>query len=209
MSSLLLDNLLVSRETLEHLEHYETLVKRWSKSINLISTASVNTMWNRHILDSAQLYLNLPQKCRVWLDLGSGAGFPGLVISVLAKQFYPALHVYLVESDKRKSVFLKTVIRELLLDATVINDRIESADVPKADVVSARALTSLTGLLAYAYPHIKEGGCCLFLKGKNWEKEVIAAQKQWSFDLKINNSITQKGAVTLELGGISRERSRR
>lgn len=209
MSSLLFDNLLVSRETLEHLEHYETLVKRWSKSINLISTASVNTMWNRHILDSAQLYLNLPQKCRVWLDLGSGAGFPGLVISVLAKQFYPALHVYLVESDKRKSVFLKTVIRELLLDATVINDRIESADVPKADVVSARALTSLTGLLAYAYPHIKEGGRCLFLKGKNWEKEVIAAQKQWSFDLKINNSITQKGAVTLELGGISRERSRR
>lgn len=209
MSSLLLDNLLVSRETLEHLEHYETLVKRWSKSINLISTASVNTMWSRHILDSAQLYLNLPQKCRVWLDLGSGAGFPGLVISVLAKQFYPALHVYLVESDKRKSVFLKTVIRELLLDATVINDRIESADVPKADVVSARALTSLTGLLAYAYPHIKEGGRCLFLKGKNWEKEVIAAQKQWSFDLKINNSITQKGAVTLELGGISRERSRR
>ena len=209
MSSLLLDNLLVSRETLEHLEHYETLVKRWSKSINLISTASVNTMWNRHILDSAQLYFNLPQKCRVWLDLGSGAGFPGLVISVLAKQFYPALHVYLVESDKRKSVFLKTVIRELLLDATVINDRIESADVPKADVVSARALTSLTGLLAYAYPHIKEGGRCLFLKGKNWEKEVIVAQKKWSFDLKINNSITQKGAVTLELGGISRERSRR
>lgn len=209
MSSLLLDNLLVSRETLEHLEHYEILVKRWSKSINLISTASVNTMWSRHILDSAQLYLNLPQKCKVWLDLGSGAGFPGLVISVLAKQFYPPLHVYLVESDKRKSVFLKTVIRELLLDATVINDRIESADVPKADVVSARALTSLTGLLAYAYPHIKEGGSCLFLKGKNWEKEVIVAQKKWSFDLKINNSITQKGAVTLELGGISRERSRR
>ena len=185
MNSLPLDHLFVSRETMDDLEHYEALVKKWSKSINLISAASVNSIWHRHFLDSAQLYLNLPQKCGVWLDLGSGAGFPGLVISVLAKQHYPPLHVYLIESDKRKSAFLKMVIRELLLDATVVSDRIEKADVPEADVVSARALTSLIGLLEYAYPHMKERGRCLFQKGENWKKEVIEAQRQWSFDLKI------------------------
>jgi 16S rRNA (guanine527-N7)-methyltransferase len=204
MSIFLFDNLPVSRETMDYLEHYEVLVKKWSKSINLISSATLSSIWNRHILDSAQLYLNLTKKSTVWLDLGSGAGFPGLVISILAKQHHPALHVYLVESDKRKSVFLRTVIRELSLDATVINKRIESADVMVADVVSARALTNLMRLLTYAYPHMKEGSTCLFQKGKNWEKEVAEAEKKWSFDLKITNSKTQKGAVTLELGGIRR-----
>lgn len=205
MGGFLFDNLPVSRETIDRLNHYESLVKKWSKSINLISPATQNSIWGRHILDSAQLYIGLRQKCTVWVDLGSGAGFPGLVISTLAKQHHPALHVYLVESDKRKSVFLRTVIRELSLDATVVNDRIENADVPAADIISARALTNLIGLLAYAYPHIRGDGACLFQKGENWEKEVAEAKKQWSFDLKITNSKTQNGAVTLELGGIRRE----
>jgi 16S rRNA (guanine527-N7)-methyltransferase len=202
MTKLLFDSLSVSRETIDRLAHYEALVRKWSKSINLISPATQNSIWDRHILDSAQIYLNLPQKCTVWLDLGSGAGFPGLVISMLAKQHNPELYVYLVESDKRKSVFLRTVIRELSLHATVVNHRIEGADVPAADVVSARALTNLVGLLTYAYPHLKNDGVCLFQKGKNWEKEVAEAERQWSFDLKITNSKTQIGAVTLELGGI-------
>ena len=208
MRSTLIDTLSVSRETMVDFECYEALIKKWSKSINLVSSATTTSIWKRHILDSAQLYLNLPDKCSVWLDLGSGAGFPGLVISILAKQHHTGLRVYLVESDKRKSVFLKTVSRELSLDAIVVNDRIECANVPVADVISARALANLSDLLAYAYPHMKEGGFCLFQKGQNWEKEVFYAEKQWSFNLKIINSKTQIGAVTLKVGGISRGRSK-
>lgn len=205
MAEALFDALSVSRETMDHLEHYQALVKKWSKSINLVSAATQDHIWDRHILDSAQLFLNIPEKCSVWLDLGSGAGFPGLVISALAKEYLPALSVYLVESDKRKCVFLRTVIRELSLAAIVVNDRIETAEVPKAHVVSARALTSLAGLLGYAHPHMAENGICLFQKGENWEKEILEAEKEWSFDRKILNSKTQSGAVTLELGDIRRE----
>ena len=205
MTEVLFDALSVSRETMGHFEHYQALVKKWSKGINLVSATTQDHIWDRHILDSAQLFLHIPEKCAVWLDLGSGAGFPGLVISVLAKEHLPALSVYLIESDNRKCVFLRTVIRELSLAAIVVNDRIETAEVPKANVVSARALTGLVGLLGYAHPHMAKNGICLFQKGENWEKEVLDAEKQWSFDRKILNSKTQSGAVTLELGGIRRE----
>jgi 16S rRNA (guanine527-N7)-methyltransferase len=205
MGKALFDALSVSRETVGQLEHYQALVMKWSKGINLVSAATQDHIWSRHILDSAQLYLNIPEKCSVWLDLGSGAGFPGLVISTLAKEHRPTLRVYLVESDRRKCVFLRTVIRELSLAAIVVNDRIETADVPKADVVSARALANLAGLLDYAHLHIAENGICLFQKGENWKKEVAEAEKHWSFDRRILNSKTQLGAVTLEIGGIRRE----
>ncbi|MAT87977.1 MAG: 16S rRNA (guanine(527)-N(7))-methyltransferase RsmG [Aestuariivita sp.] len=204
MSCFLFDNLSVSRETIDRLESYESLVKKWSKGINLISPATQSSIWGRHILDSAQLYTSLHQKSYVWVDLGSGAGFPGLVISIIAKQHHPELNVFLVESDKRKSAFLRTVVRELSLCATVVNDRIENANVPSADIISARALTNLTGLLAYSYPHIRRDGVCLFQKGENWEKEVAEAEKKWSFDLKIITSKTRVGAVTLQLGDIRR-----
>ena len=204
MGYFLFDNLIVSRETIKHLERYEALVRKWSKSINLISQGTRDGIWDRHILDSAQLYINLPPKCNVWIDLGSGAGFPGLVISILAKQNHPCLHVYLIESDKRKSVFLRNVIQELSLQATVVNERIENVNLPFADIVSARALTSLVGLLDYAYPHLRANGTCLFQKGVNWKKEVVEAENNWSFDLQVINSKTQTGAVTLHLGDIRR-----
>ncbi|MBT3710487.1 MAG: 16S rRNA (guanine(527)-N(7))-methyltransferase RsmG, partial [Gammaproteobacteria bacterium] len=144
----------VSRETIEALEHFAALIEKWTVKINLISKASLADLWDRHILDSAQLLKICPRNIQNWLDLGSGGGLPGVVVAILAKELIPKLTMTLVESDKRKSVFLRTAIRELELNAKVLNARIEKTAPLQADVISARALAELDVLLALAEPHL-------------------------------------------------------
>ncbi|MCL4170695.1 UNVERIFIED_CONTAM: hypothetical protein GTU68_049362, partial [Idotea baltica] len=137
------EDLNVSRETFAALQAYAALLEKWNPKINLVSKSSLQDLWNRHILDSAQLFSLVQHPHNTWADLGSGGGFPGLVIAIMALESGSPDQVILIESDTRKAAFLRTVIRELGLRASVINKRIEQVDPLDADVISARALADL------------------------------------------------------------------
>lgn len=192
----------VSRETFERLESFVQLVEKWNPKINLISKSSVSAIWDRHIADSMQLYGLVP-KFNVWLDIGSGGGFPGIVISILSMEDSGNSAITMVESDQRKSAFLRTVIRELGLAATVISERIEKIPSLNADVVSARALSDLSGLLRYTNQHLRKDGVGLFLKGAKWREEHEEAQREWSYSCEPIKSLTDPLAAVLKIKDIT------
>ncbi|MCE0506287.1 16S rRNA (guanine(527)-N(7))-methyltransferase RsmG [Roseivivax sp. GX 12232] len=191
----------VSRETAAALTDFEALVHRWNPRINLVSRRSLADLRDRHIGDSLQLAGFLPQS-GLWLDLGSGGGFPALVLAILAKETAPELNFRLVESDSRKCVFLRTAIRELSLNAEVKTARIEALPPQHAQVVSARALADLSTLLGLAAPHMAPGARALFPKGVTWEKELAEARATWSFACTTTRSETDPQSVILDIGDV-------
>ena len=194
----------VSRETLDALKYFEDLVVLWNPAINLISNSSVSDLWSRHIVDSAQLFLfTLPDE-GLWLDVGSGGGFPGIVVSIVAKELAPSLRVVLVESDNRKCVFLRTVIRELGLCVKVINDRIENVKLDDVVYLSARALRNLNSLLFIVENNVSRETVCVFPKGRSYKKELVESQKNWKFDLNLIDSNTSEDSKVIVLKGLGR-----
>lgn len=191
----------VSRETIERLQLYEALLKKWTRKINLISPKTVPDIWHRHIEDSAQVLKSAPRNWRSWVDLGSGGGLPGIVVAIIDNQNRP---VTLIESDTRKSLFLDTVRRELNLNVTVINDRIENVKSVNADVVSARALSNLSQLFAFSQLHSSEKATMLFQKGATYQEELDLAEKDWHFEYVIHSSATNKDACILKISELSR-----
>ncbi|MDG2249163.1 MAG: 16S rRNA (guanine(527)-N(7))-methyltransferase RsmG [Paracoccaceae bacterium] len=194
----------VSRETFSLLERLAALVEKWNKSINLISKSTVPNLWERHILDSVQIYHATQVSFKRWLDIGSGAGFPGLVLAILAKEKNIDGEIILVESDKRKCAFLYTVRRDLNLNLSIINKRIEECDPQNADIISARALANLTKLFDLSFNHKCENTTFIFPKGRSWQEELVAAEKTWNFSWEAVNSITDSQAVVLKIGELSR-----
>jgi len=168
----------VSRETLARLRGYVDLLLRWNKKINLISKSTEADIWRRHIQDSAQLYPLIPRDCLGLTDLGSGAGFPGLVLAIMG-----AKGVRLVESDARKCAFLREAARVTGTEAQVLNQRIETLTAGPVDVITARALAPLTELLALAQPMIGPKTELLFLKGQHIEAELTQAHKIWTMQV--------------------------
>ena len=194
----------VSRETLDALKYFEDLVVLWNPVINLISNISVSDLWSRHIVDSAQLFLfTLPDE-GLWLDVGSGGGFPGIVVSIVAKELAPSLRVVLVESDNRKCVFLRTVIRELGLSVRVINDRIENVKLDNVVYLSARALRNLNSLLFIVENNVSRETVCVFPKGRSYKKELVDSQKNWKFDFNLIDSNTSDDSKVIVLKGLER-----
>ena len=188
----------VSRETLELLSAYVAVLEKWQTRINLVSPATLPDIWYRHILDSAQLLPHLPvfpanQRCQI-LDIGSGAGFPGLVLAILG-----AGDVQLVESDQRKAVFLQTVIRELRLSARVSNQRIETLPACQPDVITARALAAMPKLMSLIAPQLHNGLTCLFLKGASVDEELTNFQTYSNMILRLYPSVTNKDGVIVKL----------
>lgn len=194
----------VSRETSERLDHFVELLKKWSKSINLVSRSTMEHVWHRHIADSAQIWPLAPKEAQIWADLGSGGGLPGMVIAILAHELRPSLRVTLVESDLRKSAFLSTASRELGLTTNVLAKRIEEVPPLGADVVSARALAPLDRLLPLAARHLGENGVGLFPKGVKHVDELAAALASWRFTHETYKSETESEAVIYKIGGLSR-----
>ena len=192
----------VSRETRDRLETYADLVRKWTPRINLVSGSTVGDIWNRHILDSAQIVGLAPAKWKTWTDLGSGAGFPGLVVAILAAD--TGKTVSLIESDERKAAFLRVVAIELKLDVAVHAVRIEKADPQSADVVSARALAPLPTLIELAVRHLAPGGICLFTKGVRADHELTEARGSWNMQVERCPSRTDPGGTILKIGAISR-----
>ncbi|GAB1478063.1 16S rRNA (guanine(527)-N(7))-methyltransferase RsmG [Paracoccaceae bacterium] len=189
----------LTTEEIADLRRFADIVLRWNPRINLVSKSSAAEIWDRHILDSAQIFDLAPQSAESWIDLGSGGGFPGIVVAVIATRRRPALTVALVESDQRKAVFLRQATRELGLKATVLSQRIEKIADLRADVVSARALAALPELLALASPLLADGGTCLFAKGASRQQELDAARQSWSFNVTEVPSITDPGAAILRI----------
>ncbi len=202
--SLLRRHIDVSRETIERLVIYEKLLKKWNKTINLVSPQTLNEIWTRHFLDSAQIWQLRPQAAQSWLDLGSGGGFPGLVIAVLAAETAPQMPVGLVESDARKSAFLLQAGVAMGISPKIHVERAEYLAPQAADVVSARALAPLDKLLGYSARHLKMGGCCLFSKGESVETELTEARKYWTFEVQKTPSLTDSGGVILRIGDLGR-----
>jgi 16S rRNA (guanine527-N7)-methyltransferase len=198
----LLPGFAVSRETFLKLKEYEKLLTKWNSKINLVSKSTLRDFWNRHILDSVQVFCSIGEKTGKWADFGSGGGFPGLVLAILSDEFGVSNSLCLIEADVRKSVFLRTVCRELGLVVDVFNNRIEKISPMLVDVVSARALAPLKTLCFYAESHLNENGIAVFAKGENWESELLEAQKKWIFDYDVVTSKLHQGSVILVLRGI-------
>lgn len=189
----------VSRETSEKMDHYLSMLQKWNKAINLVSPGTLEDARNRHFVDSAQLFSLIPKESRSLADLGSGGGFPGLVLAILAGQFLPDLRVTLVESDQRKASFLRSVLRETETEGMVLADRIDQIPSLAVDVLTARALAALPILCGFTARHLKPDGVALFPKGKSWGKEVEDSRSQWKFSLVSHKSMTDPDAVVLEL----------
>jgi len=195
------DHLDVSRETLEKLEIYNMLLQKWQKAINLVSKQSLEESWRRHFLDSAQLLPLIPKEAGSTLDIGSGAGFPGLVLAILG-----APNVELVESDQRKCLFLREVSRETSTQVTITNDRIENLPSKLVDVITSRACAPLDVLLGYAKPYLGPSTVCLFPKGRSVDEELTTAQKRWNITYTLLDSVSDSAARIVRLEGIFNDR---
>lgn len=185
----------VSRETVEALDRYADTLARWNAAKNLVGSETLARLWTRHIADSAQALACAPAAAR-WADLGSGAGFPGMVVAILLAGRAGA-NVDLVESNGRKCAFLRAVQRETGAAATVRCMRIEAyaAEARSIDAVSARALAPLDRLLALAYPLLRAGAVGVFHKGQDVERELTEASICWKFSHELVPSRTQPGAA--------------
>jgi 16S rRNA (guanine527-N7)-methyltransferase len=195
----------VSRETIEKLKTYEKLVLEWNNKFNLVSKSSVPYIWERHIEDSLQLCGFITKSDKIMFDFGSGAGFPGVVIAIIAQELYPDLKVSLIESIGKKANFLKVVNDELLLNMDIYNDRIEKLNLTKADVITSRAMASLEKLLEYSKPFCSNKTRLLFLKGERWQEEVREAEKKWRFDFTTKQSQTSDRGCVLQIENIRRK----
>ncbi len=195
----------VSRETISKLKMYEASLKEWQQKFNLVSHASLEDAWNRHFEDSMQLFDLIPENAKVMFDFGSGAGFPGMVLAVMASEKTPYLKVSLVESIKKKTLYLNEVKHILdLNNVTIINDRIENVKTQIADVITSRAMTSLDSLIGYSIRFCNKKTNCIFPKGKSHLEEIELARKNWSFDLEILKSTQSEEGVILVLTNISK-----
>lgn len=188
----------VSRETLDRLETYATLLQKWNRAINLVGPRTLPDLWRRHMLDSAQLAAHLPpppadRPLRI-VDLGSGAGFPGLVLAILG-----AGEVHLIESDNRKVAFLREAARLTETPVTIHATRIEAAEPIATDVVTARALAPLPDLLAHAARLLAPGGVGLFLKGRGADRELTLAEKAWKMTAERFRSRSDPGGTILRI----------
>ena len=196
----------VPHETIHGLSRYADLLAHWQKSINLVAPSTLPEIWSRHFADSAQLR-SLAPDARLWLDLGSGAGFPGLVVAILQAQL-PDFRMHLVESNAKKCAFLAEVARATKtpvdIHAMRIEELAERAQSLSPDVVCARALAPLPRLLELAEPFIGEGTRGLFLKGRETEAEIETARAGWTFDVRLHPSVTANDAHIVEIAGLRR-----
>jgi 16S rRNA (guanine527-N7)-methyltransferase len=189
----------VSRETLERLQAFEHMLQKWNRSINLVAGSTAADAWDRHILDSAQLFRLAPATNR-WVDLGSGGGFPGLILGFLLADRQGSV-VHLIESNRKKASFLQAVTGQFNLPARVHARRIEDSYplVIEPQIVTARALAPLPLLLDLAAPWLTDGAIALFHKGRDYRSEVEESTQRWSFDLIEHASVIDLQGAILEI----------
>ncbi len=191
----------VSDEDLERLEIYVCLLKRWQKNINLVSRRSLFDIWRRHILDSAQLLKHIDHQIIEIADIGTGAGFPGMVLAIIKAR--KNMKIHLIESNERKCAFLREVNLATGAGVIIHNKRIEKLQSLSVDLVISRAVASLEKLLQYADPILKKDGQCLFLKGKKWKDELTQVKLNWIIKETLIQSLSDTSGKILKLEGIN------
>jgi 16S rRNA (guanine527-N7)-methyltransferase len=189
----------VSRETLATLDRFVALLLRWNSTVNLIARADEAFIWDRHIADSLQLAPLMTPRPERAIDLGSGAGFPGLILALAT-----GVPFDLIEADQRKAAFLREAARVTRAPVRIHPVRIEAADLPPAPLITARAVAALPKLLTLAAPILAPGGMCLFLKGANADTELTHAATQWQMQVDGIPSRTAQGARILRITELSR-----
>jgi len=193
----------VSRETLMRLEANVELLTAWNRRINLIGPRTIRDVWRRHILDSAQLFPLIPPRARILLDIGSGAGLPGLVLAILG---VPTVH--LVEADQRKCAFLREAARITEAGVEIHAKRLEKCRSFSADVITARAFAPLTDLLDQAFEFLDIHTILLFPKGKSAVEELTAARKAWKMQATLHPSVSDPSGTVLRLEQVTRAEHR-
>ncbi len=204
MDHALWQDLGVSETGLARLRQFTEVVARWTQRINLVSRNTLETMWERHVEDSARLLCHAPADPVIWADFGAGGGFPGLVVALIRQDRGDDVPVILVESDQRKAAFLREAARMLSLKVDVRATRAEGLAPLSADVVSARALAPLVDLCAIMERHCRPDGVALFPKGAQWRDEVAQAHEKWRFVLDAHLDPGNKGGAILELRNLQR-----
>lgn len=197
----------VSRETLDRLKTYAAMLEDWNARHNLVSKASLADLWRRHFWDSAQLAPLIPPVAQSFVDLGSGAGFPGLVLAELLRERKPRIVLY--EATAKKCRFLEAVAERLGLAIDIRNSRIEDAQRERFDVVTARACAPLGTLLSYAHTFWGKGTTGFFLKGQNVEAELTEAHKYWRIITQRHPSRSDPSGVILEIRELQRAAANR
>lgn len=191
----------VSRETFDALLAFETIFLKWAVRINLTSPTQLPKLWDRHILDSAQL-LKLAPSARLWTDFGSGGGFPGAVLSILLSG-KSETRIRLVESNRKKAAFLQSALSSIG-NAEILPCRIEKAieAIGTTDIITARALAPLPQLLQWSEPWLRKGSRALFMKGREFGAEVQESRDRWDFDLVEHRSRTDPQGIILEISNL-------
>ncbi|MCU0801016.1 MAG: 16S rRNA (guanine(527)-N(7))-methyltransferase RsmG [Rhodobacteraceae bacterium] len=196
----------VSRETIDRLDILAGLIRKWSSTINLVAPSTLPMLEQRHILDSLQIRHFAPPLPVSWLDIGTGAGFPGLVIAAELADSAPECQVTFIESDKRKAVFLQQASKAMGLTPRILARRIEEVAPQAAQVISARALASVEVLCQHVRRHLQPDGVAIFLKGQTLDHEVAqAAQIGWRFDAERHKSNTDDSGVILVMRNLRLE----
>lgn len=198
----------VSRETWEKFQHYERLLRQWQRKTNLVANSTLDDIWARHFTDSLQFLDLMPGATRV-ADIGSGGGFPGLVIAILLSEQHPQAHIHLIESVTKKCAFLRQVARGVGVadNVTVHDERAESVlpSLDDLDVLTARALAPLSVLFDLGESVLSRGTIGVFAKGRDHRLEIDMAAKDWHFDCEVTPSRTENGSVLLRVSNVRRK----
>jgi 16S rRNA (guanine527-N7)-methyltransferase len=189
----------VSRETIDRMEAYRLLLVKWATQINLVGPSTLNHFWERHALDCAQLLPIIGSEVRSVADFGSGAGFPGLVLAALQSNIAADFHMTLVEASGKRCGFLREATRALGVNVSIIHNKIEAVSPQAVDVVTARAFAPLSKLLTYAHPWAQLGARIVFLKGGDVQREIDEASTNWSFQSRLNASVSDSRGCIVEI----------
>ena len=198
----------VSRETLDRFEVWRRLLVEWSAHTNLVSRSTLDDFWFRHAYDSWQLLRLAPEGATRWVDIGAGAGFPGLAIALVLAEAAPGeTRVTLIESIGKKAAFLRAVLEETGVRADVITARAEDiASLPPCDVVTARAVAPLNRLPPLLAPYVDNGAVALIPKGARHKEELTQARKSWTFEASLHASLTSDEAAIIRIERLTRVR---
>ena len=194
-----IESLNVSRETIDSLSEYEALLFKWNQKINLVSTNTLADLWVRHFLDSGQIVNHVDASGKKWVDMGAGAGFPGLVVALLLRDKGIDCDIILVEKNTKKVFFLNEVIRKLNLNVKVVNNNVDTIEPLNADILTARAFSELKKLIELSVRHRKERGVSLFLKGENYRLELDKTLNYQFFDYDIVDSLSDSSGKIIRV----------
>ena len=190
----------VSRETYERLKLYQSLLLKWQNKINLVSQDTIENLWQRHFIDSLQLLPLIGSRSLKALDIGSGAGFPGMVLAIAGMG-----DMHLVECDGKKTIFLNEVARITNTNVVIHHGRTEDIDIDDGKIILSRACSALSKLFFYASKYVSRETKCLFHKGKNYQKELLDCEREWLFDYIVHPSVTDAQGVVLEVTNLRKK----